>query len=209
MFLRAIVAGSLVCLLGAAAALAHYSQNPTSQSYARSTREFADVVHGAAVRKVQDSPVAKKWDTERTQAFTHRSEVAETFREVQNLRHARQESQRRSHPALDELFQSKETEDLPPLATSQLDPVTGSIAWTEELALSEYDPVRVKIDALFSERARANGQVNHDQYAEIRTGLDAMRAILQQRLEDKKVTPQKWTDANQFIKQLKAEPKEF
>lgn len=70
------------------------------------------------------------------------------------------------------------------LSASELDPVTGRIAWPRVLVGNEYQGDRERLDRLFTDRALAHGAIGVETHAEIRIAIDETLARLRARIRE-------------------------
>jgi hypothetical protein len=86
------------------------------------------------------------------------------------------------------------------LTYSQLDPVTGQLAWPGALTTDDYADSRQELDKLFAERARASGAIGYQKVTEIRKTTDAMEAQLKESITD--IPPTDYIAAKDFLVSL-------
>jgi hypothetical protein len=70
------------------------------------------------------------------------------------------------------------------MSYSQLDPVTGALAWPDALTTDDYTDSRQELDKLFAERASASGAIGYKKVTEIRKTAEAMSAKLKKSIAD-------------------------
>jgi hypothetical protein len=91
-------------------------------------------------------------------------------------------------------------ESLPkPLSPSELDPVTGDIAWPDLLTEKTYQADRTRLEQMFAYRAK-QGQLTREQ----RTAMEQTTQRLQTTLKKniKSYAPQEYVQAKKFLEQL-------
>lgn len=86
-----------------------------------------------------------------------------------------------------------------PLATSQMDPVTGKIAWPSVLQEEDFAPHRAKLDQLIAKEANYGGLSYSDQ-SEVRDTINAMFREL--KAEIKKIPPPDYIASRTFLNSL-------
>lgn len=199
-----VLCGSVSLLVSGAAEAQYWGPYYHSSTYAEGVqRGAADVIRSAGQYNVQTSQAAKNWTDVESRMYENRVKAAQSFVEMKNIQEAYRKSRQRPRPTTEQLLRMAKMEVAKPLSASELDPVTGKIAWPLELTADDYAPVRTRLDALFAERASLNGKINLNQYNAILAELDEMKTILQDRLKKRKVLPEDWTGANRFLKQLR------
>jgi hypothetical protein len=83
---------------------------------------------------------------------------------------------------------------------SQLDPVTGQLAWPEVLTTDDYAASRKELDKLFTERAKASGAIGYQNVTQIRKTTDAMETKLKASIAD--LPTGDYIEASNFLKSL-------
>jgi hypothetical protein len=89
---------------------------------------------------------------------------------------------------------------LPPTA---LDPVTGQIAWPSALQMEFFAPDRARLDALFVQRAAAEGAVGIAVYGQIRQAVD--EALEKLRSQIRVIDTRRYLEARNFLTSLARE----
>lgn len=88
------------------------------------------------------------------------------------------------------------------LSPSELDPLTGTIAWPSVLRDEEYQTHRGELELLYQKRAQA-GYLTGSQRAEVQQAIDALQAELKKNLRN--YTPQDYVQAKKFTEGLNYE----
>jgi hypothetical protein len=86
------------------------------------------------------------------------------------------------------------------MSYSQLDPVTGQLAWPGALTTDDYAASRQEVDKLFAERAKAGGAIGYQNVSQIRKTTEAMEAKLKASITD--IPPGDYIEASNFLKSL-------
>jgi hypothetical protein len=89
------------------------------------------------------------------------------------------------------------------LATGGLDPVTGQIAWPSALQEDFFAADRARLDALFSQRAAAEGAVGMSAYGQIRGAVQQALANLKTQIRN--IDTRRYLEARNFLTGLARE----
>lgn len=90
-----------------------------------------------------------------------------------------------------------------PLNEKELDPVTGQIVWPNILRQEDYEPLRLKLDELFADRAAEGGNISQKQANDIADSSKQLAAELKKRL--KEYPSGEYITARRFVERLSRE----
>lgn len=128
---------------------------------------FADIVRSAGVYNVLTSQAYSTLEDARKKNIDNRMHWAQTYFEMRKLNREYRKAE------YDALYPPKTQEDFiryaqarapSRLRSTQLDPVTGYVAWPRLLLSDRYADLRRDLDRLFAERANAQGAIGNDSY---------------------------------------------
>ncbi len=120
----------------------------------------------------------------RTRQIDNRKLWTNTYFEMRNVNKAYRDAQRPPARSPETWVRLAQKTAPARLSTSQLDPVTGRIAWPAGLTGPAFKSDREKLDPLFADRALAHGAIGVETHAEIRQLVDAMLASLKARIRE-------------------------
>src|SRR5262249_15879049 len=86
------------------------------------------------------------------------------------------------------------------LSSSQLDPITGYLAWPRLLMLNQFAESRRDLDRLYAERANSKGAIGTDNYFAILSIVEKMKKQLQKLI--KAAPTNDYIDAQKFLDSL-------
>ena len=152
-----------------------------AESYARGS---ADVIRSKGMAAVAGSEAAINVEEARSANMDNRMKWTDTYFGMREKNKAYREAERRPRASREDLYRWAK-EGAPDRPTeSDLDPLTGTIAWPRGLQMSVFDEDREKIDELFQERAKTGGSTQLDTVNEIRQTTEVMKKTLKGHIRD-------------------------
>ncbi len=197
----ALLVGGLLCLT----ATAHvqwgwgpsYHSSTAAESYQRG---FADVVRSAGAANLMNSAAMKNVEDARSKYIDNRLQATQTYFEMKRINKDYRDANAAPRPTSEQLHRLAKQQTPGTLPPTDLDPVTGAIAWPEVLTTDVYAPYRESLEALYADRASTGGQVGYEQYQQIRKTVNEMQDELKGHIND--MPPQVFSQANAFLKKL-------
>src|SRR5262249_29604436 len=110
------------------------------------------------------------------------------------------QSQQKPPPTSEQLFRMSQVGVPKSLSASQLDPLTGEIAWPLPLQEKRYDQYRIELNNLFRTRADNPADFSYDSYMKVEHVKSQFIDALTANIKDYK--PQDWIAAKKFIESL-------
>lgn len=172
------------------------------ESYARGV---SDMVRAAGEASLLRSEAAINVETARSQYLDNRLKATETYFEMRRRNREYREAERGPRASSEQLFRLAHERLPEKLSVSELDPVTGEIAWPILLRREEYDVFRADLDAAFSEWAGAQGNLSSDVYLRIQKTGNQMMELLRSRVRqymDMGVPTSDYLAARNFLQSL-------
>ncbi len=145
-------------------------------------RGFADVVRSAGDYNLRNSQAAINYEQARSDNLDNRLKYTQTYFEMRQLNKQYRAAEAGPKPTSEQLFQIAKDRAPSRMSTSELDPLTGDIAWPVLLRDAPYDPYRTQLEALFQQRAN-RGSTGSANYQQIKQTAAAMEAELKSRLQ--------------------------
>lgn len=144
---------------------------------------------GRAIRaqgqyNLDTSAAAVNLEEARTRQIDNRKQWTKTYFEMRDINKAWRDKQRPPVESPETWVRLARNTAPDQLSTSQLDPVTGRIAWPIELSGSMFQSEREQLEPLFADRAVAHGAIGIEKHAEIRKLIDQMLATLKSHIRD-------------------------
>jgi hypothetical protein len=167
-------------------------------------RGMADVIRSQGAANLMNSEAAINIEEARKGYIENRMRWTQTYFDMKRVnREARQEA-RRPPPTQEQLIRASQARMPDRLTTSQLDPVSGAIAWPTVLMADAYKPYRDQLDLLYAERSK-NGYLSPDQFMKIRDITGSMMDELQQQVRTNNYPTSASIEARRFIQGLTLE----
>jgi hypothetical protein len=169
---------------------------------------WADLVRSAGVYNYLSSEAMVNVEEARRKYIENRLLWARAYNEIRTRNREYHEARYRelNPPHTQEDFIRYAQADAPKrLSTTQLDPITGYIAWPRLLRLDAFAQLRRDIEKLFAQRARAQGAINDDVYFELLAKVEEMTQRLKEMIQD--APPSDYLQARKFLESLAYEPR--
>jgi len=180
----------------------HGGGGTVGSSYAHG---YADIVRSAGEYNVMTSKAHNIAEDTRKKYIENRMQWTQTYFEMQKMNRAYRKEK------YDELHPHKTMEDFARYAgqaatkrlrSTELDPITGYLAWPRVLSGDQYSELRKDLDKLYAERANRQGAIGNDAYYQIAKKTEEMTAILVKEIREKKYRPADSIKARNFLKSL-------
>lgn len=158
-----------------------YHASTAAEGYLRG---MGDVVRSAGDYNLRTSEAAINVEAARSANLDNRLKWTNTYFEMRRVNKSYRDATRTPPLSMADATRiAKENAPTRP-SDSQLDPITGSIAWPLILRDPQYDPQKQRLEELFQQRSSQAGHIGADTFQQIREAtqslLDALRANAQQ-----------------------------
>jgi hypothetical protein len=162
---------------------------------------YADLVRSAGAFNLMTSKAFENYEEARKKNIQNRLLWTQTYFEMRRIndeyRRAQYERDRRTQEDFIRYAQAAAPKRL---ASSQLDPITGYLAWPRLLLTPEFTELRRDVDQLFAERANAKGAIGNETYFKILDRVDQMQEKLRKLI--KVVPTNDYIEAKKFLDSL-------
>lgn len=141
---------------------------------------IATVVRAEGYANLKNSEAAKNWQDAKTKDIENKMRWTETYFEMRKTnREARAAED--GPPVTQEQAVRLAKMTLPPrLGSTQLDPVTGHIAYPPVLQADIFQPYREELDKLFADRAASGGSLQFEELKQIHEAVSKFIDVLKQ-----------------------------
>ena len=166
---------------------------------------YADIVRSAGDYNLQTSQAYNIAEDTRKKYIENRMQWTETYFEMQKMNRAyRREKQEELYPhkTMEDFARYADQAATKRLRSTQLDPITGYLAWPRVLMDNQYSELRKDLEKLYAERANRQGAIGNDAYYEIEKKTAEMTAMLVKGIREKKYRPADAVKARNFLKSL-------
>lgn len=131
-------------------------------------RGFADVVRSQGMANLYNAQAATEFEKARSAYLDNQYKATQTYFEMRRYNTEARRSERASPLSTEQYVRLARVEAPLALTSTQLDPLTGAIAWPAALAIPEYTAFRSQIEKLFADRSSSYGS-----YGEIQKACNA------------------------------------
>ena len=165
-------------------------------------RGAADVVRSAGMANLMNSEAAKNYEDARSKYLDNRLKGTKTYFEMRRYNKEYRQAEKGPRPTSEQLFRLAKEATPKSLAPTELDPVTGKIAWPTALQDDAFAKYRQNLEELYAIRASSGGKLTPDQFQEIQKNIDDLHVELGRKAKAKEIAPQTFSQANAFVKRL-------
>lgn len=202
------LAGSLSLLVAACAAPAvaqwygwgGYGASTAAEGYAQG---MASVIYSAGAANWMNSAAAINVEAARSAYLDNQIKFTETYYAKKRIHQSYVDSTRNLGQSSQRLAMLAKAAPAVPLSESELDPVSGQIAWPSALRGDKYAPLRTKLDGLFAKRAEVGGNISLKQADAIADSSNELAAELKKNL--KQYPSGEYMQAKRFVERLSRE----
>ncbi len=161
----------------------------------------ANVIQAQGQRNLSNSQAAINAEQARSMNLDNQLKYTQTYYEKQSIYNQHKQAEYAQDRRSAEDYKRYAREAAPKrMSYSQLDPVTGQLAWPGPLTIDDYADSRQELDKLFAERASSSGAIGYKKVTEIRKTAEAMEAKLKQSIAD--LPPDDYIAAKSFLTSL-------
>ena len=162
---------------------------------------MANVVRSAGYYNVMNSVAAQNWEQAYSYDLDNRLKATNTYFEMRRANAAAKAESRPPAASAEDL--ARYAAEMAPkrLTSTELDPVTGEIAWPTLLKDDRYSKLRDEVDRLYSQRQASSGSTSN--YRAIVAAIDALRKTLIKNIDD--YNPGNYVESRNFLDSLQYE----
>ncbi|MGY8769657.1 MAG: hypothetical protein ACKVH8_14665 [Pirellulales bacterium] len=163
-------------------------------------RGLSEIVRSSGEANLNNSAAAINVEEARSKYIENRNEAQQVWFEMRRRNDAYRAEKAGPKPTSEQLFRLNKQRAPKRLANSEIDPLTGDIAWPFILTDTPYTEYRAKLDQAFTTRAEHGSYASVSQYNEVTNTANAMNDVLKSKIREYK--PQDYTNASSFMKAL-------
>ena len=182
---------ALGCILTAAGASAQWGGGMgfNRGGYASTAGQAAaygmsEMARARGAENLQNSEAAKNWQEAKTLDIQNRARWTETYFDMREENRDRRAEEAGPRVTQDQAIRMARMAAPPRLGSTQLDPVTGHIAYPLILTDDSYAAYRDRLDSLFAHRAETGGSIQFSDYQAIQQTVSKFVDALKQRVKD-------------------------
>jgi len=131
-------------------------------------RGFADVIRSQGMANLYNAQAATEAQKARSAYLDNQYKATQTYFEMRRYNTEARRAERSSPLSTEQYVRLARVEAPLALTNTQLDPLTGAIAWPAPLAIPEYTAFRAQIEKLFADRSSS-----YSSYGEIQKACNA------------------------------------
>lgn len=162
---------------------------------------MADVVRSAGYANLANSEALINAEAARKASIENDMQAADTYFQMRLMnREYRKQLDPYSPVTREKLIRYAQQGAPKRLDSTQLDPITGSIAWPLLLRGDQYADLRKKVEAFYQERIDKHGAVGPDEYMAFQDDVNQMTAILKESIRE--VPTGAYIASKQFLESL-------
>jgi len=162
-------------------------------------RGMADVVRSQGQANLDNSAAAINYGIARSQEMDNYKQYVNTFFEARQANRAYRAAERGPPPTMEQLVRYAQMGKPKPLSPSELDVITGDIAWPMVLQEDAFAKDRETIQAAFAGRS-AGGAMRLSDLMTVRKTTDSMLAQLKDNIRE--LPPEQYLQARRFLESL-------
>jgi hypothetical protein len=160
---------------------------------------MADVVRSQGQANLDNSAAAINYSVARSQEMDNYKTYVNTYFQTREANRAYRAAERGPPPTMEQLVRYAQEGKPKPLSPSELDVITGDIAWPAALREDAYTKDRETVEAAFAGRS-AGGAMGLSDLMTVRKTTDLMLAQLKGNIRD--LPPDAYLQARKFLESL-------
>lgn len=176
-----------------------YVDNRASTAAEGYQRGYADVVRSQGMANLANSEAAINMTEAAKRDMENRDQWTDTYFQMRQKNRDYRAAERGPRPTSEDFARMAAAGRPAKLSPSQLDTVTGEIAWPRVLTKPEFNDDKKKLENLFAKRAQYN-QSTWDDYTTIDNAIKKMRADLKAMV--KEIPPTDYLAGQRFLDSL-------
>jgi len=168
-------------------------------------RGMADLVRSAGQAAYDTSEAAKNLTQARSQQIDNDYKWTQTYFAMREENRRARAAERLPRPTEEQLIRYAQADKPKLLDSSQLNPMTGQIAWPRALRRETFEHDRNLLEPIFARRAASDGVVSDEDYDKAQEIVANMQVQLKQDID--KIAPSDYVVAKNFLNSLGYEAK--
>ena len=160
---------------------------------------MSSVISAAGDARLSTSAAAINMTVAQKNAIENRQQATNAYFDMRATNRAARAAEAGPKPTMEQLVRIAREGSPRPLATSQMDPVTGKLDWPGVLQTEAFQTERTSVDQIFAKRA-VHGGLGYADQTKAREALDGMYSQLKGQIRD--VPPQDYVASRGFLQSL-------
>lgn len=144
----------------------------------------SEMMRAQGYENLKNSEAAKNWEEAKTLDIQNKLRWTETYFEMRKVNRDARSAEAGPPVTQEQAIRMAKMAAPPRLGSTQLDPVTGHIAYPPVLMDDPYKDYRSRLDALFADRAASGGSLQYDQFRQIQSTVSEFIDTLKTHVKD-------------------------
>ena len=145
---------------------------------------MSEMMRAQGYENLQNSEAAQNWEAAKTQEIENRLRWTETYFEMRKVNREARAAEAGPPVTQEQAIRMAKMAAPPRLGSTQLDPVTGHIAYPPVLMDDIYAEYRKRLDHLFADRAASGGSLQYGDLREINSTVSKFIDVLKQNVKN-------------------------
>jgi hypothetical protein len=145
---------------------------------------MSEMMRAQGYQNLQNADAAKNWEEAKTMEIQNRLRWTETYFEMRKVNREAKAAEQGPPVTQEQAIRMAKMAAPPRLGSTQLDPVTGHVAYPPVLLDDIYSDYRKRLDQFFADRAAAGGSVQYSEMREFQSNVSKFIDVLKQNVNN-------------------------
>jgi hypothetical protein len=145
---------------------------------------MSEMMRAQGYQNLQNAEAAKNWEEAKTMEIQNRLRWTETYFEMRKVNREAKAAEQGPPVTQEQAIRMAKMAAPPRLGSTQLDPVTGHVAYPPVLLDDIYSDYRKRLDQFFADRAAAGGSVQYSEMREFQSNVSKFIDVLKQNVNN-------------------------
>jgi hypothetical protein len=145
---------------------------------------MSEMMRAQGYQNLQNAEAAKNWEEAKTMEIQNRLRWTETYFEMRKVNREAKAAEQGPPVTQEQAIRMAKMAAPPRLGSTQLDPVTGHVAYPPVLMDDIYADYRKRLDQFFADRAAAGGSVQYSEMREFQSNVSKFIDVLKQNVSN-------------------------
>lgn len=145
---------------------------------------MSEMMRAQGYQNLENSQAAKNWEEAKTQEIQNRLRWTETYFEMRKVNREAKAAEQGPPVTQEQAIRMAKMAAPPRLGSTQLDPVTGHVAYPPVLMDDIYTDYRKRLDQFFADRAATGGSVQYSEMREFQSNVSKFIDVLKQNVNN-------------------------
>lgn len=145
---------------------------------------MSEMMRAQGYQNLQNAEAAKNWEEAKTMEIQNRLRWTETYFEMRKVNREAKAAEQGPPVTQEQAIRMAKMAAPPRLGSTQLDPVTGHVAYPPVLMDDIYSDYRKRLDQFFADRAASGGSVQYSEMREFQSNVSKFIDVLKQNVNN-------------------------